>query len=421
MARFFCCCCSAWSDLPVPDETLLVYCGYLISKGVMHPAGAFFAALAGSWCGISLSYTIGRTAGIGVVHRFGKYLHITEERLDKVHAWFDRVGHWALFIGYYIAGVRHFTAIVAGTSKLQIHSLHGVRLERRLAVGRDFSHARLFSWRKLGAHRRDHPSRSAVRLDRDVLAASAVYYLIRRKETAILSLFTSKLLHKYQHATELYGRHGGRDFLHLRGLGKILQGIGFFHRHADAQIARRQHVVTTQREHQEHVDGPDADAFDTRQMLHDGIVFERRALLEIYLAIASHPCQLANVFHLCPESPSERMRSRAQPKDRFRRHRVGFRGRFAGVQRWYAAAFPFNCCDTMERTRVSKPGSRVVDFVGSGASDNGGQNGVGLLQVGNGFFHGNTFRAACIYYCNYESVAPTSRTVSGRVRAGYHD
>ena len=27
--------------LPVPDETLLVYCGYLISKGVMHPAGAY--------------------------------------------------------------------------------------------------------------------------------------------------------------------------------------------------------------------------------------------------------------------------------------------------------------------------------------------------------------------------------------------
>jgi membrane protein DedA with SNARE-associated domain len=81
--------------LPIPDETLLVYCGYLISKGVMHHVEAFFAALAGSWCGISISYTIGRTAGIGVVHRFGKYLHVTPERLDQVHAWFDRVGHWA--------------------------------------------------------------------------------------------------------------------------------------------------------------------------------------------------------------------------------------------------------------------------------------------------------------------------------------
>lgn len=105
--------------LPVPDETLLVFCGYLISKGQLNPVGAWLSALAGSWCGISLSYAIGRTFGIGVVHRFGKYLHITEQRLERVQKWFDRIGHWALFVGYYIAGVRHFTAIAAGMSKLK--------------------------------------------------------------------------------------------------------------------------------------------------------------------------------------------------------------------------------------------------------------------------------------------------------------
>jgi membrane protein DedA with SNARE-associated domain len=104
--------------IPIPDETLLVFCGYLVSQGKLNPAVTFFSALLGSWCGISISYTIGRTAGIGVVHRFGKYLHITDERLARVHQWFDRIGHWALFVGYYIAGVRHFTAIVAGTSGL---------------------------------------------------------------------------------------------------------------------------------------------------------------------------------------------------------------------------------------------------------------------------------------------------------------
>lgn len=108
--------------LPVPDETLLVFCGYLVFKGKMHPALAWCSALAGSWCGISLSYTIGRTLGLGVAHRFGKYLHITEERLEQVQQWFNRIGHWALFAGYYIAGLRHFTAIVAGASKLKFSS-----------------------------------------------------------------------------------------------------------------------------------------------------------------------------------------------------------------------------------------------------------------------------------------------------------
>jgi membrane protein DedA with SNARE-associated domain len=108
--------------LPIPDETLLVFCGYLISKGRLSAVETFLAGVGGTWCGISLSYTIGRTFGLGVIHRFGKYLHITEDRLANVHRWFDRIGHWALFVGYFIAGVRHFTAIVAGISRLKFTS-----------------------------------------------------------------------------------------------------------------------------------------------------------------------------------------------------------------------------------------------------------------------------------------------------------
>jgi membrane protein DedA with SNARE-associated domain len=108
--------------LPIPDETLLVFCGYLISRGTLHPAWTLVTAVLGSWCGISLSYWIGRTLGLGVVHRFGRYLYVNQERLDYVHRWFEHSGHWALFGGYYIAGVRHLTAIIAGASELRFGS-----------------------------------------------------------------------------------------------------------------------------------------------------------------------------------------------------------------------------------------------------------------------------------------------------------
>jgi len=108
--------------LPIPDETLLVFCGYLISQGKMSAPGTYLAALAGSCCGITVSYFIGRTAGLGVVHRFGKYMHVNDQQLERVHRWFDRSGHWALLFGYYVAGVRHFTAIIAGASKLEFHT-----------------------------------------------------------------------------------------------------------------------------------------------------------------------------------------------------------------------------------------------------------------------------------------------------------
>jgi|SRR5579862_2598215 membrane protein DedA with SNARE-associated domain len=108
--------------LPIPDETILVYCGYLIYRGTLHPAPAYFTAVAGSWCGISLSYTIGRTLGTGAVARYGRRFHLTEARMDRVHQWFKRIGHWTLAIGYFIAGARHLTALVAGMSRLEFSS-----------------------------------------------------------------------------------------------------------------------------------------------------------------------------------------------------------------------------------------------------------------------------------------------------------
>ena len=38
--------------------------------------------------------------------------------LPEAHRWFERFGKWTLFFGYFVAGVRHFTALVAGTSGL---------------------------------------------------------------------------------------------------------------------------------------------------------------------------------------------------------------------------------------------------------------------------------------------------------------
>lgn len=108
--------------LPVPDETMMVFAGYLVATGRLRLVPTLVVAFLGSACGITVSYLIGRTLGIGFVHKWGPYLHITEERLARVHRWFDRIGHWALFVGYYIAGVRHFTAIIAGTSSLEYPS-----------------------------------------------------------------------------------------------------------------------------------------------------------------------------------------------------------------------------------------------------------------------------------------------------------
>lgn len=104
--------------LPVPDETLLAFCGYLAHKGELHPVLVVLAAFLGSCSGISVSYLIGRVPGFALLKKYGKYLHLTEERIDRVHLWFRKIGRWLLVVGYFIPGFRHLSAIVAGTSKL---------------------------------------------------------------------------------------------------------------------------------------------------------------------------------------------------------------------------------------------------------------------------------------------------------------
>ncbi len=105
--------------LPVPDETLLTFCGFLMYQGRLAPVAAFGAAFAGSACGITLSYFLGRTFGLALIHRYGRYVRITETHVTKAHAWFARVGHWGLTFGYFIPGIRHFTAYAAGMSEVE--------------------------------------------------------------------------------------------------------------------------------------------------------------------------------------------------------------------------------------------------------------------------------------------------------------
>jgi membrane protein DedA with SNARE-associated domain len=104
--------------VPVPDETLVTVSGFLIREGQMPLVPTFLAAFLGSSSGITVSYLIGRIFGFRLVHKYGHFFHVTDERLERFHRWYERTGRWTLLFGYFIPGVRHVTAIASGTSRL---------------------------------------------------------------------------------------------------------------------------------------------------------------------------------------------------------------------------------------------------------------------------------------------------------------
>ena len=106
--------------LPFPDETILTLLGYLVSKNELVLIPTIFVAFMGSISGITLSYILGRFLGILALKKAGRFLHISEKNLEKGELWFEKLGKWTLTIGYFIPGVRHIVAIIAGSTKLKV-------------------------------------------------------------------------------------------------------------------------------------------------------------------------------------------------------------------------------------------------------------------------------------------------------------
>ena len=106
--------------LPFPDETILTLLGYLVSKNELVLIPTILVAFLGSISGITLSYILGRFLGILALKKAGRFLHISEKNLEKGELWFEKLGKWTLTIGYFIPGVRHIVAIIAGSTKLKV-------------------------------------------------------------------------------------------------------------------------------------------------------------------------------------------------------------------------------------------------------------------------------------------------------------
>lgn len=107
--------------LPIPDETLLMFAGYLVSRNSLQLQYVMLSAFFGSVAGISLSYEIGRRYGLTLLLKF-QLPFFSKEKLDSARDWYRRFGKSILIVGYFIPGIRHLTAFTAGMSGLRYRS-----------------------------------------------------------------------------------------------------------------------------------------------------------------------------------------------------------------------------------------------------------------------------------------------------------
>jgi len=73
-----------------------------------------FAASAGD----NVGYAIGHFGGIKFVKKFGKYIFLTQKRLQKLESFFERHGGKIVVSARFIEGFRQFNGIIAGISSM---------------------------------------------------------------------------------------------------------------------------------------------------------------------------------------------------------------------------------------------------------------------------------------------------------------
>ena len=106
------------AGVPLPGETVLIAAGVLVHRGVLDPGDALFFGILGAVIGDQIGYWAGRLGGRPFVLRWGRYAFITPERLGHAEAFFARHGGRAVFLARFVAGLRVFGALVAGTSRM---------------------------------------------------------------------------------------------------------------------------------------------------------------------------------------------------------------------------------------------------------------------------------------------------------------
>ena len=105
--------------IPVPGETILIAAAVYAGAGKLNIALVVIIGVVAAVIGDNIGYAIGAYGGRRVVERYGKYVFITPERLDKAEHFFSKHGGGVVVVARFIEGLRQLNGIIAGTSSMR--------------------------------------------------------------------------------------------------------------------------------------------------------------------------------------------------------------------------------------------------------------------------------------------------------------
>ncbi len=110
---------------PIPSEVILPLAGFLTSQGQVSFVGMVAAATVGSVFGALVLYAVGYSLGPArlrrFVDRYGRFLFVSVDDLERSQAWFNRHGARAVLIGRCVPLVRSLISVPAGLTRMPLY------------------------------------------------------------------------------------------------------------------------------------------------------------------------------------------------------------------------------------------------------------------------------------------------------------
>jgi membrane protein DedA with SNARE-associated domain len=110
--------------VPISSELTFLLGGAIASGGVaaasQHPSLALviIVGIVAEMVGSFIAYGVGRAGGRPLVHRWGRYVLVTEGDVDRAERFLVGRGAWALPVARMVPFVRAFASIVAGVVEI---------------------------------------------------------------------------------------------------------------------------------------------------------------------------------------------------------------------------------------------------------------------------------------------------------------
>lgn len=116
--------------VPVPGETILIVGAIYAGTGRLSVWLVGFLAFLAAVVGDNIGFAIGHFGGRPLIERYGRYILLTRERIEKATSWFERHGGKIVVIARFVEGLRQANGIIAG-----ITGMHWLRFLGFNALG----------------------------------------------------------------------------------------------------------------------------------------------------------------------------------------------------------------------------------------------------------------------------------------------